>query len=118
MKYERFLLGLNKNGETVQYCVDLKQLNSFGIGGKTKYLVVANKAKTIKEIAKYTKLFYIVGNGTNIVFPDKLYKGTIIKLGKNFSTIKLLPLIVSVCQEYGHDLDGSSDLSYWPKGLR
>ncbi len=89
MKYERFLLGLNKNGETVQYCVDLKQLNSFGIGGKTKYLVVANKAKTIKEIAKYTKLFYIVGNGTNIVFPDKLYKGTIIKLGKNFSTIKV-----------------------------
>ena len=33
---------------------------------------------------------FILGNGSNVLFDDETYQGTIIKLGKSFSNITLL----------------------------
>ena len=44
----------------------------------------------IKEFGSTEKIF-ILGAGSNILLNDKKFDGTIIKLGKNFSNISLLP---------------------------
>ena len=71
----------------------IKNLNWFNIGGNTEIFF---KPNSLKGLIEYLKLYasrgkiFILGNGSNILFDDKTYKGTIIKLGKNFSNISLL----------------------------
>ncbi len=71
----------------------IKNLNWFNIGGKTKILF---KPNSLKGLIEYLKLYdlrgkiFILGNGSNVLFDDETYQGTIIKLGKNFSKISLL----------------------------
>ncbi len=71
----------------------IKNLNWFNIGGKTKIFF---KPNSLKGLIEYLKLYssrgkiFILGNGSNVLFDDDIYKGTIIKLGKSFSNITLL----------------------------
>ena len=71
----------------------IKKLNWFNIGGKTRILF---KPNSLKGLIEYLKLYdlrgkiFILGNGSNVLFDDETYQGTIIKLGKNFSKISLL----------------------------
>ncbi len=71
----------------------IKKLNWFNIGGKTRILFRPN---SLKGLIEYLKLYasrgkiFILGNGSNVLFDDETYQGTIIKLGKNFSKISLL----------------------------
>tara|TARA_Y100001970_G_scaffold294019_1_gene445912 strand:- start:9267 stop:10175 length:909 start_codon:yes stop_codon:yes gene_type:complete len=71
----------------------IKNLNWFNIGGKTEIFF---KPDTLQGLIKYLKLYalrgkiFILGNGSNVLFNDETYQGTIIKLGKNFSNISLL----------------------------
>ena len=71
----------------------IKNLNWFNIGGKTKIFF---KPKSLKGLIEYLKLYnsrgkiFILGNGSNVLFDDSTYQGTVIKLGKNFSNITLL----------------------------
>ena len=71
----------------------IKNLNWFNIGGKTRILF---KPNSLKGLIEYLKLYdlrgkiFILGNGSNVLFDDETYQGTIIKLGKNFSKISLL----------------------------
>ncbi len=71
----------------------IKNLNWFNIGGKTKIFF---KPQSLKGLVEYLKLYalrgkiFILGNGSNVLFDDEIYQGTIIKLGKNFSNISLL----------------------------
>ena len=71
----------------------IKNLNWFNIGGKTKIFF---KPKSLKGLIEYLKLYasrskiFILGSGSNVLFDDKTYQGTIIKLGKSFSNITLL----------------------------
>ena len=71
----------------------IKNLNWFNIGGKTKIFF---KPNSLKSLIEYLKLYalrgkiFILGNGSNVLFDDDIYKGTIIKLGKSFSNITLL----------------------------
>ena len=68
----------------------IKNLNWFNIGGKTKILFRPN---SLKSLIDYLKLYalrgklFILGNGSNVLFSDETYQGTIIKLGKSFSNI-------------------------------
>lgn len=89
-KYEKFLSTLSNKDATIYFNEDLKKHCSFGVGGKAKYFAIVHNEKTLKEMLKQSKKYYIVGNGTNIVFNDKPYTGTIIKLGKNFQKIRPL----------------------------
>ena len=71
----------------------IKNLNWFNIGGKTKIFF---KPKSLKSLIDYLKLYnlrgkiFILGNGSNVLFDDDTYQGTVIKLGKSFSNITLL----------------------------
>ena len=71
----------------------IKNLNWFNIGGKTKILFKPNSLKSLRDYLKLYALrskIFILGNGSNVLFNDNTYQGTIIKLGKNFSNISLL----------------------------
>lgn len=65
----------------------LKNYNTFRIGGKTKYFTkISSKDKLIKTLrwAKENSLpVFILGNGSNILFPDKKYNGIVIKIENN-----------------------------------
>ena len=71
----------------------IKNLNWFNIGGKTKIFF---KPSSLKGLIEYLKIYalrgkiFILGNGSNVLFDDETYQGTVIKLGKNFSNITLL----------------------------
>ena len=71
----------------------IKNLNWFNIGGKTRILF---KPNSLKGLIEYLRLYdlrgkiFILGNGSNVLFDDETFQGTIIKLGKNFSKISLL----------------------------
>ena len=73
---------------------DLKKTNWFNIGGKTK---VYFKPESLNELISFLKEFgkteklFILGAGSNILINDRIFNGVVIKLGKNFSNISLLP---------------------------
>ena len=73
---------------------DLKKTNWFNIGGKTKAYFKPESLNELifflKEFGKTEKLF-ILGAGSNILINDGIFNGIIIKLGRNFSNISLLP---------------------------
>tara|TARA_Y100000816_G_scaffold95788_2_gene66514 strand:- start:5519 stop:6427 length:909 start_codon:yes stop_codon:yes gene_type:complete len=72
---------------------NINKLNWFNIGGKVKIFF---KPNSLKGLIEYLKLYgargkiFILGNGSNVLFDDDLYQGTVIKLGKSFSNITLL----------------------------
>ena len=72
---------------------DIKKLNWFNIGGKTKIFF---KPQSLKELIDFLELYsnrgkiFILGSGSNTLFKDDTYQGVIIKLGKKFSNISLL----------------------------
>ena len=79
---------------------DLSRLNWFNIGGKTKTFFFAN---SLKDLSKFLKIYqnrgklFVIGAGSNTLFDDEIYNGTVIKLGKNFNNISKLDeeLIIS-----------------------
>ena len=85
-------LALSIDGD-IFFDQSIKNLNWFNIGGKTKIFF---KPNSLKGLIEYLKLYalrskiFILGNGSNVLFDDDIYKGTIIKLGKSFSNITLL----------------------------
>ena len=83
-----------KISSKIQLNYNLKNLNWFNIGGKAK---VFFKCENLNDLNLFLKEFrsekniLVLGAGSNILFSDKLYDGAVIKLGKNFSNISLLP---------------------------
>ena len=73
---------------------DLKKSNWFNIGGKTKAYF---KPDSLNELVVFLKKFgnkgkiLTLGAGSNVLINDKIFDGVIIKLGKNFSNISVLP---------------------------
>jgi len=78
----------------IYFDYDLKKNNWFNIGGKTK---VFFKPDSLSDLAIFLKKFgtnekiYILGAGSNTLISDNTFDGVVIKLGKNFSNISLLP---------------------------
>ena len=72
---------------------NLKKNNWFNIGGETKIFF---KPEDLNELISFLKLYnrrakiFILGAGSNILFPDSTFEGTVIKLGKNFSNLTIL----------------------------
>ena len=73
---------------------DLKKSNWFNIGGKTK---VYFKPNNLSDLVLFLKKFgakekiHILGAGSNTLISDRTFEGVVIKLGKNFSNISILP---------------------------
>ena len=73
---------------------DLKKSNWFNIGGRTQ---VYFKAESLADLLLFLKKFgsnekiFILGAGSNTLISDDIFDGIVVKLGKNFSNISLLP---------------------------
>ena len=73
---------------------DLNKSNWFNIGGKTK---VYFKPDKLSDLVLFLKKFgakekiHILGAGSNTLVSDNTFEGVVIKLGKNFSNISILP---------------------------
>ena len=77
----------------IYYNYSLKKLNWFNIGGNTK---IYFKPDTLQDLIEFLKQYkgeeklFVIGAGSNILFKDDVFEGTVIKLSKNFSRISLL----------------------------
>ena len=83
-----------ETGIKFEFNYDLKKSNWFNIGGKTS---VFFKPVSLSDLVKFLKIFgkeekiFILGAGSNTLITDNIFNGIVIKLGKNFSNISLLP---------------------------
>jgi UDP-N-acetylmuramate dehydrogenase len=84
----------NKIKSKFYFDYDLKKTNWFNIGGKTK---VYFKPESLLDLISFLKKFgmnnkiYILGAGSNTLVSDNIFDGVVVKLGKNFANISLLP---------------------------
>ena len=78
----------------ISFNYNLKKSNWFNIGGNTK---VYFKPDILDDLVLFLKKFgteekiFLLGAGSNILFTDKTFNGIVIKLGKNFNNISILP---------------------------
>ena len=83
-----------ETGSKFDFDYNLKKSNWFNIGGKTK---VFYKPENLKQLVEFLKNFgknekiFILGAGSNTLISDKIFNGIVIKLGKNFANLSLLP---------------------------
>jgi len=64
--------------------VSLKNYNTFRIGGVAKYLVAPKDEAELLSLLQYLLKeripYFILGNGSNVIFSDSIYEGVIIRL--------------------------------------
>ena len=76
-KIKNLLPGVKEN-------VSLKDYTTFKKGGKAKYFFVAKTKNELINAIKVSKQlnlpFFILGNGSNVLFSDKEFKGLVIKI--------------------------------------
>ncbi|MDB9773618.1 UDP-N-acetylmuramate dehydrogenase [Candidatus Pelagibacter sp.] len=78
----------------IKFDYDLKKSNWFNIGGQTKvYFRPDNLPDLILFLRKFgeKEKIHILGAGSNTLISDEKFDGVVIKLGKNFSNISILP---------------------------
>ena len=78
----------------IHFDYDLKKSNWFNIGGQAKvYFRPDNLPDLILFLKKFGKKekVHILGAGSNTLISDQKFDGVVIKLGKNFSNISILP---------------------------
>ncbi len=81
------------NGKFI-FDYDLKKTNWFNIGGVAKAYF---KPENLRDLIDFLKEFgckekiFILGAGSNILINDNGFDGVVVKLGKNFSNISILP---------------------------
>ena len=85
---------VKKFGDNLKRDVKLSSYSWFNLGGRAEYFYRAKGKKQLidfLEVAKKINLeSTIVGAGSNTLFRDDGVKGAVIKLGKDFSEIKLI----------------------------
>ena len=83
-----------KFGENLTQNIKLANYSWFNLGGNAKYFFKPKDKSQLLEFLKEVKQNNIktifLGAGSNILFRDKGFKGAVIKLGKNFSYLKLI----------------------------
>ena len=78
----------------LKFDYNLKKLNWFNIGGDAKFFF---KPDNLDDLVTFLKTFgksekiFVLGAGSNILITDNKFDGFVVKLGKNFSNISLLP---------------------------
>ena len=74
---------MNEFGSVLEN-VDLKNYNTYGIGGIAKYMVFPSSEEKLVKLLEYIKnknlSWYILGGGSNVIIPDEDYDGVIINL--------------------------------------
>ena len=81
------------NGKLI-FDYNLKKTNWFNIGGNAKaYFKPDNLRDLINFLKKFGKKekIFVLGAGSNVLINDQGFDGVVVKLGKNFSNITILP---------------------------
>ena len=85
---------IKKFGDNLLENVSLSNYSWFNLGGNAEYLYKAKDKNQLIEFLKEARnknlKTTIIGAGSNILFRDKGIKGAVVKLGKDFSFIKLV----------------------------
>lgn len=72
----------------------MSKYTSFKTGGNADLLIIPASIDSLQEIIKKCKELnikpFVMGNGSNLLVTDNGYKGVIIKIGSNLSSMKLL----------------------------
>jgi UDP-N-acetylmuramate dehydrogenase len=92
MTFENSLI--KKFGDNLLENVSLSNYSWFNLGGNAEYLYKAKDKNQLIEFLKEARnknlKTTIIGAGSNILFRDKGVKGAVVKLGKDFSFIKMV----------------------------
>ena len=78
---------------TIYFNYSVKKLNWFNIGGNTN---IYFKPDTLQDLIEFLKMcapedkLFVIGAGSNVLFKDDKFEGTVIKLTKNFARISML----------------------------
>lgn len=77
----------------------MAEFTSFKAGGNCERLLIVESnqelAQALSEISKSGKKHILLGNGSNTLFADGMYDGTVIKLGEGFNKISVSGEMVS-----------------------
>jgi len=96
--------------------VSLKKYSTFKIGGPAKFFAEPKSIADIRELLAFCKKnkekFFILGNGSNVLFSDKGFDGLVIKMGRHFASGKSLHDIIQTAA--GKGLGGMEKLDGIP----
>ncbi len=85
---------IKKFGDNLLENVSLSNYSWFNLGGNAEYFYKAKDKNQLIEFLKEARnknlKTTIIGAGSNILFRDKGVKGAVVKLGKDFSFIKMV----------------------------
>lgn len=66
---------------------------TFRVGGPANYVFMPKTIDEIKMVIEYCKVkqlkYYVIGNGSNLLFTDEGFDGVIIKIGSDFAEINV-----------------------------
>lgn len=72
---------------------DMREYTSFKAGGTARRLVICDDrqelSEVLQELSAGSMPFVLLGNGSNTLFTDAGYSGTVIRLGKEFAGITI-----------------------------
>jgi UDP-N-acetylmuramate dehydrogenase len=94
MQLEKLRKFSNEINSKFLFDYDLKKSSWFNIGGKTR---VYFKPDNLTDLLLFLKKFgtkekiHVLGAGSNTLIRDSTFEGVVIKLGKKFSNISILP---------------------------
>ncbi len=81
-----------------------KNLTTLKVGGRIKYLVYPNSIDSLVQLIKYLShkniKYFIIGNGSNIVASDKVYKSVVINTKQLPQTLNIEDSIINVSAFY------------------
>ena len=85
--------------------VSLKKYSTFKIGGPAKFFAEPKSIADIRKLLMFCKKgnekFFILGNGSNVLFSDNGYDGLVIKIGKNLEAGKSLHDVIQTAANSG-----------------
>jgi UDP-N-acetylmuramate dehydrogenase len=71
----------------------MRNHTSFKIGGPAKAVIQPDSIEKIQKVVslldQYKIKYYILGNGTNVLFPDEGYNGIVVKIADSLSEIRI-----------------------------
>lgn len=74
---------------------------TFRVGGKCDIMVCPNSAESLAKLAKLAGelelKYFILGNGSNVLFSDSGYRGVIISVGEDMSQVSVSGGTVTAC---------------------
>ncbi len=83
---------VKNSGVAVRKNEEMKNHTSFKIGGEVSYFVEPDSAEQIISVInaakEYGKEFFIIGNGTNLLFPDEKTDKVFISLNEKFNKVE------------------------------